>query len=189
MNGSNNVMRSRRFRYGGIAIALTCVLIAAVVLFNALFSLLANKFRWYTDMTTESLYTLSDNAVEILKNVDTKGQDVKIIFCDEPDNLRANFTQRLVYESALEIAQKVDYVTVENIDIFRNPTAVNQYKTTSKTSIYSHSVIVACGSEFRLYSQRAFYMFEESDTSTPVAYNGEKKLVSGILAVTQASLL
>ena len=132
MNGSNNVMRSRRFRYGGIAIALTCVLIAAVVLFNALFSLLANKFRWYTDMTTESLYTLSDNAVEILKNVDTKGQDVKIIFCDEPDNLRANFTQRLVYESALEIAQKVDYVTVENIDIFRNPTAVNQYKTTSK---------------------------------------------------------
>lgn len=186
MNGSNNVMRSRRFRYGGIAIALTCVLIAAVVLFNALFSLLANKFRWYTDLTTESLYTLSDNAVEILKNVDTKGQDVKIIFCDEPDNLRANFTQRLVYESALEIAQKVDYVTVENIDIFRNPTAVNQYKTTSKTSIYSHSVIVACGSEFRLYSQRAFYMFEESDTSTPVAYNGEKKLVSGILAVTQA---
>lgn len=186
MNDSNKAMRSRRFRYGSVAVALTCAIIAVIVLFNALFSLLAGKFGWYTDMTTESLYTLSEAAKETLRNLDTKGKEVKIIFCDEPDNLRANFTQRLVYESALEIAREVDYVTVENIDIFRNPTAVNQYKTTSKTSIYSHSVIVASGSEFRLYSQRAFYMFEETDTSTPVAYNGEKKLVSGILAVVQA---
>ena len=186
MNNTNKTMRSRRLRYGGVALLLTCVLVAAVILFNALFSLLAEKFRWYTDMTTESLYTLSDAAVEALKGVDTKGQDVKIIFCDEPDNLNAEFTQRLVYQSALEIAQKVDYVKVENIDIFRNPTAVNPYKTTSKSTINSYSVIVTCGTEFRVYTLRAFYMFEEGDTSTPVAYNGEKKLVSGILAVTQA---
>ncbi len=186
MKKNTDAMRSRRVRYGGVAIALTSVLVAAVILFNALFSLLATKFGWYTDMTTESLYTLSDAAIETLQGVETNGQDVKIIFCDEPDNLTANMTQRLVYESALEIERNVDYVTVENINIFRNPTAVNQYKTTSKTQIYSHSVIVACGTEFRLYSQRAFYLFEESDTSTPVAYNGEKKLVSGILAVTQA---
>ena len=186
MNSSKNALHSRRFRYGGVALILTCVLIAAVILFNALFTFLAQKLLWYTDMTTESLYTLSDAAISALKDVDSKGQDVKIIFCDEPDNLDSDTTQRLVYRSALEIAQKVDYVKIEHINIYRNPTAVNQYKTTSKSTINSQSVIIACGTEFRVYTLRAFYMFEETDTSTPVAYNGEKKLVSGILAVTQA---
>lgn len=186
MNGSQSPMRSRRFRYGGVALALTCALVAAVILFNALFSMLAEKFLWYTDMTTESLYTLSDAAIETLKGIDTQGQDVKIIFCDVADNLMEESTQRMVYMSAKEMAEKLDYIQIEHVDIYREPTKVSQYKTNSKTKIYSTSVIVASGSEFRLFALRAFFNFEETDSSTPVAYNGEKKLVAAIMAVTQA---
>ena len=51
----NKTVLSRRFRYGGAAFALTAVIIAAVILFNWLFSALAQKLLWYTDLTPEGL--------------------------------------------------------------------------------------------------------------------------------------
>ena len=37
----------------------TALVIAAVILFNVVFSMLASKYLWYIDMTREGLYTVS----------------------------------------------------------------------------------------------------------------------------------
>lgn len=173
----------RRFRYGGVAVAFSCVLIAVVILINALFSALAKKFLWYTDLTSDEIYTLSDAAVEAIKDID---KDVEIIFCDDPDNIMEEYYQRLIYETALGLEKANSYVHVKNINIWRNPTAVDKYKADSKSSIYSTNVIIASGSEFRVYTVKAMYTFNDSNSTTPWAYSGEKKICSGILAVTQA---
>ena len=112
---------------------------------------------------------------------------VKIIFCDLEDNLRANETQNMVLNTALQLQEKFpEHVKVEFIDIWNNVTAVQKYKTTSYTSITSTNVIVESGTEFRVISLRTFYSFNESTDETPWGYNGEYVLAASMLAVSQA---
>ena len=187
-------LRSRKFRHGSMAAVLTACVIAAVVIINIIFSALASRFMWYTDMTSERLYTLTDDCVNLLddsfKKVNAaRDEDVKvdIIFCDEKDALTDNTTQRYVLETALEMqAAFPDIINVKFIDVWTNPSAVDKYRANSRSNIYSTNVIVASGTEFRVYALQAFYVFSDSDSTTPWSYNGEKKLASGILACIQA---
>ena len=57
-----NIFHSKKFRYGSVSLAFTIIIIAAVILFNAIFTALSRKFVWYIDMTSEQVYTLSDEA-------------------------------------------------------------------------------------------------------------------------------
>ncbi len=179
----NSVFSSRKFKYGSLSVAMTCVVIAAVVLFNGVFKLLADKYLWYTDLTRDEIYTLSDVAVEALVNVD---KDVEILFCDDPDNIEADYYSKMIYKTALGLAEKNEHVSVKNINIWREPSAVNKFKTNSKDAIYSSDIIIHSGTEFRVYRLKSMFTFNDSTSTTPWAYNGEKKMVQGILAVTQA---
>lgn len=112
---------------------------------------------------------------------------VKIIFCDLPDNIRANDSLNLVYETARDLADRFPgYISVENVDIWNNATAVQKYKTTTYTSIGSTNVIIESGTEFRVCTLRSFFVFDSADASSPWGYSGEKTFASNILSVTQA---
>ena len=180
---NNSAFSSRKFKYGSLSVAMTCVIIAAILLFNGVFKLLADKYLWYTDLTRDEIYTLSDAAVEALENID---KDVHILFCDDPDNIENEYFSKMIYKTALGLAEKNDYIHVENVNIWREPSAVNKFKNNSKDSIYSTDIIVYSGTEFRVYKLRSMFVFNDADSTSPWAYQGEKKLVSGILAVTQA---
>ena len=179
----NSALSSRKFKYGSLSVALTCVIIATVIHFNGIFKMLADKYLWYTDLTRDEIYTLSDAAVEALENID---KDVHILFCDDPDNIENEYFSKMIYKTALGLAEKNDYIHVENVNIWREPSAVNKFKNNSKDSIYSTDIIVYSGTEFRVYKLRSMFVFNDADSTSPWAYQGEKKLVSGILAVTQA---
>ena len=191
-------MRSRRFRYGSMSVLITALVIAAVIIFNVIFSALASKFLWYIDLTREGIYTLSDNCIELIdetfESVEKRRAEegvtaplkVKIKFCDLEDNIMENTTQRYVLMTAKELVDRFpDYVEIEYINIWENPSAVEKYKSSVHTSITSTDVIVESGTEFRAYTLNKFYM-TNSGSSTPWAYYGEKRFASGILAVTQA---
>ncbi len=179
----NSAFSSRKLKYGSLSVIMTCVIIAAVMLFNGVFKLLADKYLWYTDLTRDEIYTLSDVAVQALENVD---KDVHILFCDDPDNLEAEYYSKMIYKTALGLAEKNDYVHVDTVNIWREPSAVNKFKTNSKDAIYSSDIIIYSGTEFRVYRLKSMFVFNDSTSTTPWAYQGEKKMVSGILAVTQA---
>ena len=61
---------SRKLRYGGVTAALTAAIIAIVIIVNVMFSALADKFLWYTDLTPELSFTLSENFIDLMKNGD-----------------------------------------------------------------------------------------------------------------------
>ena len=112
---------------------------------------------------------------------------VKLIFCDLPDNLMANDTQRLVYETAKDLHEAFpQYIEVECIDIWNNSTAIQKYKTTSLSTISSTNVIIESGSEYRICSLRSFFVFTNTTDTEPWGYRGEKTFASTILAVAQA---
>ena len=85
--------QNRKLRYGGISVALTAAFISLVIISNVVFTAFAEKFRWYIDMTPEQLYTVSDECIDLLDDVD---KDVKILFCSDPDTLNDTNTSRLV---------------------------------------------------------------------------------------------
>ena len=181
-----------------MSVAITALIIVAVILFNVIFSALSNKFLWHVDMTREGLYSLSDNCKELLsetfETVSEKRLEqgikepvkVTIKFCDLEDNIMEVTSRRYVLMTARELADRFpNYVSIEFINIWENPTAVEKYKTSVHTAINSTDVIVESGTEYRTYKAADFYL-TASGASSPWAYFGEKRFASAILAVTQA---
>ena len=62
----NGKLRSRKFRYGSVAVVMTALIVAIVIMINAGLSALSNKYGWYTDMTHKNMYSLTDAAIELL---------------------------------------------------------------------------------------------------------------------------
>ncbi len=204
----------RKLKYGGISAALTALIIAVIIIVNIIFSTLAQKFMWYVDLTPELLYSLSDEALALIEtgddefgtvspiemvdkireeklaadpSFDKSSLMINIIFCDEPDVLTGNMTQKYVYHSALELQDKFpDYINVECYDIIRQPSLVSKYKTNSLDTIATTSVIIEFGTEFRVRTLRSFFTFNSAEDTEPWAYNGEKAFTASILAVTRA---
>ena len=223
----------RKLRYGGVTAALTAAIIAIVVIVNVIFSALAQKNLWYSDLTPELIFTLSENCITLMKDGDTsfenssspiemvdtfraeavakavdtlkaerpdvseaelaefteaetkKAKDsmkINIIFCDDELTWKEDTAQRYVLETAKQLRDEFpDYIDIRYVDIIRNPTAVTKYGSGVTTS----SVIVECGTEFRVRNLKSFFVFNDNTEETPWAYNGEKILAACILAVTR----
>ncbi len=203
-----NASKRRKLKYGGLTAALTALIIAVIIIINVIFSALTQRFMWYADLTPELLYTLSDEALDIIENGDDEfdtsspiemvdkfradsGDDslmIKIIFCDYPDTLDADSTQKYVHFTALELQDKFpEHITVEYKDIIRNPSSVDAYRVNTLTNIYTSSVIVEFGTEYRVINLRSFFTFDSDEEEEPWAYNGEKAFTSSILSVTRVA--
>lgn len=195
-----NFLHTKKFRYGSVSLALTIVIIAAVILFNAVFTALSERFLWYVDMTAEEAYTLSDEAKELLDLVN-KDKEVTVIFCMQRDELEANAVQRYVLYTVLDMEKYYDNIHVKYVDYLINPSAVAKYKDAAGQSIDQYSVIVTSEGEavnpvtgvtekkeqHRVYKLSALYTYDQTG-ETVVGYNGEQRLVSAILAVTQVEV-
>lgn len=179
-----NLIHTKKFRHGSLSVALTVVVIAAVILINAIFTALTDKYLWYIDMTPEPIFTLSDEAKSFLDQMDQTKQ-VRIIFCDEADAWEADKLTLEVLKTARDIQKFYANVSVEYVDIYTNPSAVNGYRETSGKDITTQTVIVTCGSTARVYNLENFFKLDQDGYVT--GYNGEQTMVSALLSVTQAS--
>lgn len=189
--------------------AVTVLVIACVLLCNVGFHALATKGLWFIDFAIPrytsmegTLYTLSDSCITLLDQnlpgaVDAinaaraeNGEEplkVEIIFCTDPDVLDDNQYSRYIHYTALGLQKEFsDYIDVQYVNIVKNPSAVQKYKATSATNIYSSNVIVSFGTEYRVFTVDSLFTANDASSTDYWAYNGEKKLTSGILAVTRA---
>lgn len=183
-----NILHSKKFKHGSVSLALVIVIIAAVILVNAIFTALSDKYLWYVDMTADSIYTLSDPAKELLATEFKTEKPVKVIFCAEKDILEQSAEQRMAHSTIREIADLYHNIEVQYVDIYTNPSAVNPYKVHTSQPINSQSIIIASTNangtmECRVHSLISLFSMNESGVAT--GYNGEQKLISSLLAVTQ----
>lgn len=178
--------QSRKFKYGSVATLFTISFIAIVVIFNIIFTALASKYMWYIDMTGEQVFTLSDEAKDIMSDIKN---EVNIYFASEPDVLMSGTDSsymRYIYTTALQLEEEFSNVNVECVNVLKNPSFFREFYTTAATDIDSDSVVVESNGEVRVFAAEAFFVFNDtSDASTVWAYNGEKKMISGIMQVTQ----
>ena len=167
MNRLNPAL-TRKLKYGAIAIVLTAVVVAAVVIFNTIFSALVYKYYWYVDMTKEGVYGLTDSGRALLDDIDA---EINIIFCQPYDQLEQDAAMNMIYSLVREMASEYDNINYSYIDIIKDPTAVTKYKTTPAASRLTTDVIVESGTEFRAF--RAQAMFVQNESGVIWAFNGE----------------
>ena len=72
------------------------------------------------------------------------------------------------------------------MDVVKNPGFYKPYYTTAAQDIYTTSVLVTCGEEFRLFNLESFFINNEDGTIW--AYQGEYRIVSAILSMTAADM-
>ena len=193
----------RKLRYGSASVGFAALVIAAVILLNVAFGALCSGQLWFIDMTPiakkapSTLYTLSPVAKQMLgeaidsanANREENEEPVKvdIIFCNDPDMLCKSEMMRYIYYTALEMQKAYpETICVSTRDVWNNPSSVDEFRTNSYSTIHQSHVIVSSGTEFRVYSYRAFFTFDTATDAEPWAYSGEKNFIKGITAVTRA---
>ena len=179
-------LHGKKFRYGSVSVALTVVIVAAVILFNAAFTALARKNLWYIDMTPEPRFTLSDAAKTYLDGLDAD-KEVVVQFCDSKDAWESNSTQREVLKTVEDMAKEHSNIKLEFINIYANPTAVAGYSERTGKAVTTQNVIIKSGTEVRMHALKEFFTFDSTQQNI-TGYNGEQIIVSSMLAVTQAEM-
>lgn len=187
---------------------ITAVVVIAVILLNVAVSIISDEGLWYLDMTQvryksgeSTMYSLSDTcreliaseAVPMIEKVNAqrkaRGEEpirVNIIFCADKDYIEGDGMMRYINMTARRLEHEFsDCFDVQYINIEKNPSAVQRFKTTSASSIYNSDIIVEFGSEYLIQKVSSFYYTDEGKTS-PWAYNGEQRLSAMILSLTRA---
>ena len=181
--------KSKKFKYGSVATAITVLTIVLVMVVNIIFSTFAARFMWYSDMTNSDIFTLSDALEDVigptLDEVASSGRELKIIFCADPDEIESGSTEYMpyIYKTAKLLEAKFDAVKVECHDVIKEYNFFKKYANTAASNIYTTSIILECGDEFRLMAPEAFFIFDSEDTTKAWAYNGEKKFAAQILQI------
>ncbi len=193
-------INSGKLRHGISAVAITAAVVVAVILLNVGFGVLSDLGMWMIDLTSEKMYTLTAETVEMLdgtfRQVNEKREEsgeedvtVDIIFCADPDLIKGNEKMRYIYYTARALEKKFpDSIKVSTTNVWTNPSSVDRYRTNSYSAIYQSNIIVASGSEFRITSVETYYTYnsDSSGDEEPWAYNAEKKFTQSIIAVTRA---
>ena len=194
-------------RKGRLFDALGAIIIVAVIVLNVFAAIIGEARLWYIDLSRakyksaeSAFYTLSDScrslieadAIPLVKAINeekkAKGEEpIKVVinFCADKDFIEDDEMMRYVSFTARSLAKEFpDEIEVRYINMTKNPSAVQKYKTTTAANIYTSDVIVEFGSEYLVQSIKSFYYIEDTEAE-PWAYNGEKRLSAMILALSQ----
>ena len=180
-----NFLKSRRMKYGSVAIAFTVIFIAIVILLNGVVTALDSRFGLYADMTGEKSFEIGQSTRELLSDVE---KPIEIIFCRDRDRLIGDAAMSRIVFLAEKYASEFPDISVEYIDNERRGNELSRFRATTSTTISSTDVIVNCPSDnkYRKLSQSAFYS-TESGKNEYVGFNGEMRFTASILAVTRAA--
>ena len=128
-----------KFKRGGMATALSVVFIAIVVALNLLVSALTDRFPSLDiDLTAQKVNSLSDQALEIAKNVD---REVTIYLIGtqegyEQNQIYSSYVQRgMQYSQVSSLVKRLveanPLISMEYVDPDTNPEFISQYESDS----------------------------------------------------------
>ena len=197
----NSVFKSKKFKYGGSAVALTVIVIALVLILNVVVTSLASTNSWYTDLTGASIYSISDDfEQELDKILNPEGGEKKyiniVIMMDE-DRFSVNSAYtNYVYHTIKQIEKRFDNVRLVSKDIIKNPEEKTRYQLNEADAIYTTDVAIeladANGNPIierapKRYSLENFFTWMNTTnestgqtTKSIYAYNAEVAFISAI---------
>lgn len=118
-------MQNRRFKHGSLATAITIIVIAVIVAINIVATLLLDKYPLNIDLTSNNLFELSQESIDFVTNLE---EEVSITVCvDELEFKSAGDWYKQAYEIITSYGKYGNKVTVDFVDLEKNPTFAQQY--------------------------------------------------------------
>jgi len=200
MNDMNNVDlrdnaaaqgRSRKLRHGGIAALLTIAVLALVIIANYAFGAIAQAKRLYVDMTSAQIYTVSDAADAVIREVENNSveRDFEIIFFTRFDEIGENSYLYQIYQYALALEDKYDFISVRYIDSITNPEEAQRYQNSKVPDLYTTDVVITNGEAWQAFKLDSFFTFDTNNRTTPFAFNAEYRICTALMQMTYDSML
>jgi len=176
---------SKKLKYGTASIVLTVVFIAFIFIINLVAGVLTERYNLYVDLTEEQLYTISDESFRLLEDMD---EPVKIIFFTPLDQLDSDSYVKNIKTLALEYEEKFDNITIEYVDMKRNPDLVRKYK--RDYSLRDTTVIVESEKRFAAFDMAECFVYTQNDDGSYsyYAFNGEYRFTSSLMRVTRETM-
>lgn len=172
------IFNKRSLKYGSLSLAITVAVIAALVLVNAVATLLVERYPLKLDLTEEKLFELAPESIQYLKTVKKK---VEIILCGGEEVYKSYDTYAKTVEMIKNYSKYNSLVTVSFVDVEKTPTFKSQYPDEAK-SINAETIIVRSGDRYRMltFSNLLDIQQDYYGSVEVVASNAEQELSSAI---------
>ncbi len=155
---------NRRLRYGTLATVLTVLVIVAVLAVNVGARLLETAFPINLDLTKDETFTLSEDTLKLVSNVQ---EDVQIVVFQDESFYRtpSGFTDevhtviRQFYEGLRQCQSATDgRISATYINYADNPTLVKPY---AKYEVDENSILFLCGDRYSVIALTDLFNYEE----------------------------
>jgi len=185
---------SKNVKYSTVNYAFCALVLAIVIVLNAMFTVLAGKFQWYLDMTDEGIFTMSEKfETAVGEALDGNDTEIEIIFAVPRSEIANNFNTTsttgaigYVVSTAEQLENKFEDVNVVFKDIRREYAFFKENFYSESGAPLTQSIVIVARKnadgtygEHRTFDFRSFYSNAESDGSL-YAYNGEMVFASAI---------
>ena len=154
---------------GSYSMALTAVIIAAIVLVNLIVGALPSDLTTF-DTSYNKLFTIGDTTREVLQNL---SEDVTLNFITKTGSEDERIEKLLESYDAVS-----DYVKVKKVDLVADPTFTKQY---TDANVPSGSVIVTSGGKSKVIDYNSIYVTDYTNYKS--SFDGEGQITSAIAYV------
>ena len=195
-----NLARRKKLKYGGLATAITCIVVAVVVVLNILVSMLIEKYPLKLDLTEEGKFEISEESINYLQNLQ---QDVNFTVLMAESNFEStNQAMKMVHEILEKYTQYSNKIHLSYVDPTSNPDIVNLYQTNYSGSLSEGDIIISDSSDdsklrvvnignLFTYDQTKYYYYyyygSGSLEDCITGFQGEQNLTSALMYVTDAN--
>ncbi len=180
-------IKSRKLKYGTLATVFTIVFILAVIIVNIFVGYLTDRYVLEFDMTSESLYEISEDTREVLADI---SEPITItVLSEETDYRDSTDLLAQIYELLQRYeALSEGMLTVEYVNPNLNPQLLEKYSTLDSPS--EGDIIIESSKRFKHLTPTNLYQYQsDSDGNTYiVGLRAEQRLTSGILFVQADSI-
>ncbi len=182
-----NLKTNRKLRLGATATTFTVIVVAAVVLLNVICSILADRFPWSLDLTSDKTFSLSEESLAVAEKVP---DDVTITVFAEESVFSSPTTAVEEYNTILrqfyQFTREYNSLTggkvkTEYIDLEANPALANTY---AKYDVTSGDILFRRGDRHRVINLND--LFSEEYTSyyeSTIQSLVEQKLATNINSI------
>ena len=188
----------KRIKYGSFSVAVTAIVIAALVIVNIIASTLNDKYPLSLDLTSNSFYTLDKRTEEFIDGLE---KDINIYVLGTRDGVLDGeyFASQTIYDVTTaysymknlintleELEKQTDKISISYVDLTRNPAFVSSY---TDETLLEGSIVVECGDKYRALDYSELFttdvgVMDESYVLYITASTVEQAVCSAVTNVT-----
>lgn len=201
----------KRLKYGAMSIVVIALVVAITVIVNIMASVMSRRTELKIDLTADKRYDLSDESIEVLKNLD---KDVEIVITTpkETFNTMSTYFEQMYrsygyniefpYDMIPVILEKYEIyskqgdgegeVSVRYVDMNKDPDIISRYNDYYNGEIEEGSIIVYSDEKVKVINNEGVINMLQADSaaSTPsLVFAGESTITSEIMNVTDSHIV